>query len=171
MPRENVIIDCLIQGRAMGLICLMSLGFPIGGFIGMSRWLPFQNDMDDLLKTSDEVTVDDDPFGAEEGALDPAVLGYVKDSLVNDDPKPPTREDSSLVTPVFLGHGGVDEQVRPSLGEQSYETIKAVGFQAEWKCYEVQGHWDKIPDEIDDTADFIRTGVGWSIYETQRTCS
>ena len=164
MP-ENIILGGLSQGCAMGLVCLLSIAFPIGGFIGMSGWLPFRNDIDGLLTGEGED--EDDPFGPdpadEEEAPDPAVkiIGYVRDLLSIDDPKPPTRNDSALSTPVFLGHGDADEKIRPSLGREACQAMKAIGFRVDWKSYEGQGHWYKIPDEIDDIVDFIRTRVGW----------
>lgn len=129
-----------------------------------SGWLPFRNDIDGLLTGEDS----DDPFGsdpAEEEAPDPAVkiLGYVRDLLSIDDPKPPSRNDSALSTPVFLGHGDADEKIRPSLGREAYQAMKAIGFRVDWKSYEGQGHWYKIPNEIDDIVDFIQTGIGWPI--------
>ena len=159
---ENIILGGLSQGCAMGLMCLLSIAFPIGGFIGMSGWLPFRNDIDGLL------TGEDDPFGsdtAEEEVPDPAlkILGYGRDLLSIDDPKPLSRNDSALSTPVFLGHGDADEKIRPSLGREAYQAMKAIGFRVDWKSYEGQGHWYKIPNEIDDIVDFIRTGIGWPI--------
>lgn len=71
---ENIILGGLSQGCAMGLVCLLSMAFPIpiGGFIGMSGGFPFMNDIDGLLSG------EDDPFGldaAEEEAPDPADIG------------------------------------------------------------------------------------------------
>ena len=168
VPCKNIVLGGLSQGCAMGLVCLLSINFPIGGFIGMSGWLPFQDDIDYLLNVSGDDTAEDDPFGsdsAEEEALDleVKVLNYIRVLLSIDNPKPLSRKDSALATPVFLGHGDADEKVHPSLGEQAYQTMKDIGFQADWKRYEGQGHWYKIPEEIDDIVGFIQTKVGWPI--------
>ena len=62
---------------------------------------------------------------------------------------------------MFLGHGEADDKVKPCYGKSAYETLVACGFQVTWKCYSDQGHWYKIPDEIDDLVKFIREQVGW----------
>ncbi|OGM46192.1 phospholipase/carboxylesterase [Aspergillus bombycis] len=67
---SRVIIGGLSQGCATSVLCLLG-GFPedgeikqLGGFIGMSGWLPFQREISRLLGSSkdESVTDDDDPF-------------------------------------------------------------------------------------------------------------
>lgn len=165
---QNVILGGLSQGCAMGLICLLALTFPIGGFIGMSGRLLFNEDIRGLVNASHKVLDEDDPFSTgndDGGASDPVVMvqGYVRHALSIEDLVDPSGERSSILTPVFFGHGDSDETVRPSRGREAYETMRAVGLQAEWKCYADQGHWYKIPDEINDIVEFIKARVGWAV--------
>jgi len=172
---KNVILGGLSQGCAMALICLLAIDFPIGGFIGMSGWLPLRHDIEPLVKERAEDSPSDEgnPFGdSDDGEeadepVDPVVkvVSYVRDSLDIGDESPPSREASAILTPVFLGHGAADEKIRPELGKRAFETLKSIGFQVDWTSYEGQGHWYKIPDEIDDIVGFIRTKVGWTIGE------
>jgi pimeloyl-ACP methyl ester carboxylesterase len=72
---------------------------------------------------------------------------------------------TSLETPVFIGHGEADEKVKYSLGDEMSQTIKLLGMDVTWKAYPNQGHWYKIPDEIDDILEFLREKAG---YVTER---
>ncbi len=176
VPRANIILGGLSQGCAMALICLLAMDCPIGGFIGMSGWLPFSHDMINLMgvdasSTGGELCPSDDenPFAESDGPdqehEDPAatVLSYVKDLISLDTTNEVAGGKSVLSTPVFLGHGRLDEKVQFLLGEQASRTLRALGFQVDWREYREQGHWYMIPDEIDDMVEFIGTRLGWNM--------
>jgi predicted esterase len=187
VPYENIIIGGLSQGCAMALICLLSMTFPVGGFVGMSGWMPFRHDIEDLTSTDDGGSEEDDVFGSgdddsgdddsvtskgkdgQRDARDPMaeVLEYVTEMLSIEGPATYSRADSAISTPVFLGHGEADEKIRPSLGEEACRTMKAIGFDVTWKIYEGQGHWYRVPEEIDDIVEFIRTAVRWNLERGQ----
>lgn len=40
--------------------------------------------------------------------------------------------------------------------------MRAAGYCVDWKRYENQGHWYKIPDQIDDIVNFI-SRIGWNM--------
>lgn len=182
----------------MALIVLLSLRFPVGGFVGMSGWMPFRHDIEDLASSTDddEKAFEDDDvvFGSgdddnsesgtaatpqkedeqqqqRQGMRDPVVkvLEYVTDMLsIESGPAIlHSRADTAISTPVFLGHGGADDKIRPALGEEACRAMRAIGFDVTWKLYNDQGHWYKVPDEIDDVVEFIRTSVGWDIKRGQ----
>ncbi|KAJ9199872.1 hypothetical protein DTO164E3_4329 [Paecilomyces variotii] len=66
-----------------------------------------------------------------------------------------------LRTPVFLGHGAADPKVSVRLGEEMVRLLAGpLDMDVTWKRYEGFGHWYKVPDEIDDLVDFLRTKVG-----------
>lgn len=44
--------------------------------------------------------------------------------------------------------------------------MKSIGFPVEWRSYSEQGHWYKIPEEIDDIVAFIQAKVKWTLQET-----
>lgn len=49
IPRENIVLGWLSRVCAMALICLLALEQPIGGFVGMIGWLPFQQEIEDEI--------------------------------------------------------------------------------------------------------------------------
>ncbi|KAI1061082.1 hypothetical protein LB507_009992 [Fusarium sp. FIESC RH6] len=170
VPDKNIILGGISQGCAMGLVCLLAMKFPIGGFFGMSSWLPFATEIKDFLIDLDEYDFsdeDDDPFDTSDNEIvylrtpSAKVHDYMRDLISLDTDC--LAEMGSLSTPVFMGHGGADEKIKLALGEEAYRTLRSVGFDVDWKIYEGLGHWYKIPDEIDDIVNFIRGKVGWSL--------
>lgn len=170
VSQKNILLGGLSQGSAMGVVCLLAMEFPIGGFVGMSGWMPYQQDIQDLL---DE---DDNPFGSESGGDDesgekePVVkaMEFIRDLLSTGDSRSPKASHSAITTPILLGHGSLDEKVVPSLGESVRDTLRDIGFNVQWKAYEGQGHWYMVPDQIDDLADFMQHTVGWELGATRR---
>lgn len=66
-----------------------------------------------------------------------------------------------LQTPVFLGHGSADPKVSVCLGQRMASALSdEFGMDVTWKAYQDFGHWYKVPDEIDDAVEFLRTKVG-----------
>lgn len=263
IPHKNIILGGLSQGCAMTLICMLGLDFSIGGFIGMSGWMPFRDEIEKLASSNhgepgkdrvnsdkqtpagesgakpdgtsdgradeesdgrciegsdtdkaangersgepdwgvdgescressgdkpsgiadfgdklkgvstlsdgetrgDPFNVDDrSPFDTDEHE-DPLTraLQYVQELLSLDKATTTNREKSAVSTPVFLGHGTEDKTVRPSLGEDARRVLSSLGFSVSWELYDEQGHWYKLPDEIDDIAEFVKTKVGWAM--------
>ncbi|WP_223788318.1 alpha/beta hydrolase [Marinicella meishanensis] len=60
---------------------------------------------------------------------------------------------NNLKTPLFMGHGTFDPVVPQALGEQSYQTMKAAGYQASWHEYPLQ-HGVSM-DELEDIKRFL----------------
>ncbi|GAQ05820.1 acyl-protein thioesterase 1 [Aspergillus lentulus] len=192
---SRVVIGGLSQGCAASVFCLLG-GFPsagedgesrrLGGFIGMSGWLPFEGEISGLLKidrgdqgeseSEAEEDDDDDPFTDDTDGDDvPAhiqAVNHVRDILG----MPPIQSDvddsenflsvSYLKAPVFLGHGSADPKVSVDLGRRMASVLSDVfGMDVTWKAYEEFGHWYKLPDEIDDAVQFLKEKAGFSIVE------
>ncbi|GAB0139377.1 hypothetical protein EsHS_00000031 [Epichloe bromicola] len=164
---QNLIIGGLSQGCAMSLAVLLSLEHSIGGYIGMSGYLTYQDDLESVIK--DEVD-SDNYFAHPSEPQDPTaeasavkVQALERDILDLNSLDCPSQEKTAYQTPVFLGHGKADEKVPCALGEGAARVLRDAGYQVEWKCYENQGHWYRIPDEIDDICDFIAFKVGWEV--------
>lgn len=168
---RRVIIGGLSQGCATSVFCLLG-GFPeddkirqLGGFIGMSGWLPFERDISRLLESGeDESETEDDPFSRddEDGEDIPGniqAINHVRDVL-----NLPALQNSSLSylnTPVFLGHGSADPKVSVELGRRMASILSdEFGMDVTWKAYKEFGHWYKVPDEIDDIVCFIKEKIG-----------
>jgi predicted esterase len=173
IPSKNIILGGLSQGCAMALPLLLSLEFPLGGFVGMSGWLPFRNDIDQIIgpNGSQDSDGNDNPFlfseGDEREGLDPyiVVMNFARDILSMDQMNIQTssNEQTCLTTPVFLGHGGNDEKIRYELGKEAAQTLSSLGMQVTWRGYPGLGHWYKIPEEIDDILEFLRAKLGWDV--------
>lgn len=166
IPSSNIIFGGLSQGCAMALCILLTLEFPLGGFVGMSGWLPFCGDMDDIIN-SDRTPDDeghDNPFSVgnsqDEQILDLpiAAVNFVRDLLSMDPLDITASEDiqTSLATPVFLAHGEDDEKIKVYLGQEAVQTLSSLGIRTTWKSYPGLGHWYQIPEEIDDILEFLR---------------
>lgn len=157
IPKENIVLGGLSQGCAMSLTILLSLEFPLGGYFGMSGWLPFREDIEDVIALVEE---EDDPFADNEAdgeAPEPLLMAV---SLVRDilsvEVAAPSSDRTSLTTPVLLCHGEDDEKVKCRLGKETAQCLSSLGMQVTWKCYPGLGHWYKIPDEIDDIFEFLK---------------
>ncbi|KAJ1323187.1 lysophospholipase II [Microdochium nivale] len=167
---DNVILGGISNGSAMSMSLLMTLGYPLGGYIGLCSYLPYQKDI--LEAVSDEIHDDNDPFSNDEeeaAEKTPAVkmLEFEQDLLGVHAPVGTLSDDStSVATPVFLGHGELDEKKPPAIGRAAAETLRACGFDVIWRLYEDLGHCYKVPDEFDDIVDFIEMKVGWEVSRT-----
>ncbi|KAJ3576256.1 hypothetical protein NPX13_g3763 [Xylaria arbuscula] len=174
VPPTNIILGGLSQGCAMSLSILLTLEYPLGGYFGMCGYLPFQQDIEDAINKeheSDDGMDDDNPFAASDQdgqPEDPALraLNFERDLLRINTPEDTTGEQQQQTassTPIFLGHGDADEKKPYVLGEDAARTMRAAGYNVEWKLYPGLGHWYKIPNEIDDIVQFIRSRAGWEM--------
>ncbi|KAI0876764.1 phospholipase/carboxylesterase [Hypoxylon argillaceum] len=168
VPPTNIILGGLSQGCAMSLSVLLALEYPLGGYFGMCGYLPFQQDIEDAINEGHGSDNADNPFATsdEDGQPeDPAlrVLYFERDlfciSTTTQDAITEHQQTASS-TPIFLGHGDADEKKPYALGEGAVRTMRAAGYNVEWKLYPGLGHWYKIPDEIDDIVNFICSRVG-----------
>ncbi|KAJ3531754.1 hypothetical protein NM208_g8739 [Fusarium decemcellulare] len=163
---QNLILGGLSQGCAMSLAVLLSLEHPVAGFIGMSGYFTYQCDLESAIK--DEVDGDnpfEDPDEPDEQTSAVKAQVLQRDLLGLDFFDHPSQDTTAVKTPVFLGHGEEDDKVPYQLGEGAAQLIRDAGYQVDWKCYQNQGHWYKIPDQIDDICDFIVSKVGWEVIK------
>jgi predicted esterase len=157
----KVVLGGLSQGCAAGLCVMLGLageaeGY-LGGFIGMSGWLPWRTRLEEILRQETDEEDNDNPFGTDgdEGAEETTemqAVNYLRD--VMDLPPLSLSTFSCLFPPVFLGHGKTDEKVPFALGNEASATLKRLGMDVEWKEYDI-GHWYLVPDEIDDIVTFL----------------
>ncbi|KAF5662702.1 acyl thioesterase [Fusarium heterosporum] len=167
VSHKNVILGGISQGCAMGLLCLLALEFPLGGFIGMSGWLPFATQLEEIANDDDDeahFSGDENPFAnsdVESDSCDASVKvhEYARE-LLSLESTGRSEALHAFSTPVLLGHGEDDGKIVPSLGEQACRVLQSVGLEVEWESYEGQGHWYKVPDQIDDIAKFITKKLG-----------
>ncbi|TWU70986.1 hypothetical protein ED733_000413 [Metarhizium rileyi] len=152
----------------MAAICLLYLQFPVGGFVGMSGWLPYRNDIHKALDnvSEDNIFEDENPFDTSSCAKmedqDPIfkAVDFVRDLLGGDNQSP---SQSALATPVFLGHGSADEKISIELAENARDTLRKAGFKVSWVAYQGHGHWYKVPEEVNDIVAFMRKDMKWTV--------
>lgn len=175
---ERVVVGGLSQGCAAALHILLNSGgkAAMAGFVGMSGWLPFADTLDPTVTDSeDEDDGTDDIFGSDGDGEDETKhqdgedvgqrcvpLEELQRTAANT-----ARDIASLpslsaatevmfpITPIFLGHGRNDEKVSVSLGKQARHVLEALGCNVRWKDYD-EGHWYKVPEEIDDIVEFLK---------------
>lgn len=165
---SNVFVGGLSQGCAMAMHFLASYQGvrddgngtktreqALGGFIGMSEWMPYAADMEEIIRPEcyDDSGADEDgPFShsGDEGdgnvriepkepatSIATGICNLVRDNM--DLPPIATINPLCLGTPVFLGHGRNDERVKMEKGLRAMEIFKDMGMQVEWKDYDM-GH-------------------------------
>lgn len=189
---QRVIIGGLSQGCAAALHVLLNFGGGgggggeeeerLGGFIGMSGWLPFAETLDPSATPDENETEGEQDnifFGSDDGDDDDLGVKQQDDHHQEDDNPPlhelqrtaanTARDIASLPplpadqpvpfprTPVFLGHGRHDEKVSVALGGQARRVLRALGCdRVAWRDYD-EGHWYKVPEEIDDVVEFLKS--------------
>lgn len=159
VPRQNIIPGGLSNGCAMSMICAIALERGLGGFVGLSGWLPFQPQIET------EVTAMDD-----ESPTDLAKAGrdYVRNVVLEwERPDVEENDDERPLMPVFLAHGTDDDKLPFEMGESARGTMMKLGFDVEWHGYEGLGHWYMIPEDIDDMVKFLYNKCGLSKVEAK----
>lgn len=162
--RARVVVGGLSQGCAAALVMLLSCDQeePVGGFVGMSGWLPFAGWLDPRGEGEGE---GEEVFGFEDGGEEYTLeevqvrAANVARDIVSLPPLGAEDEAGFSRTPVFLGHGRDDEKVSVGLGRQARDVLEALGCRVWWADYD-EGHWYKVPEEIDDVVRFLRDVVG-----------
>ena len=146
--REDLVLGGFSQGCATSIWALLNMGLELGGYVGMSGWLPFRRQIDSVMN------VDTD-----QRARRLAALEYIRNTVPIPDLShcPASERLKGLVTHVFLGHGSKDVKVRTAWGEDMRDTLKSLDVDVVWKEYEALEHWYKVPDEVEDISGFLRS--------------
>lgn len=144
----KVVLGGISQGAAVGmwtLLCGKKRG-RLGGFVGASTWLPFAGSIGEYVsKTEDNI-------GGRHFVE--SMMSHLSHLIAQ-----PREFRGVLNTPVFLGHGIDDEMVDVELGRQARKVLEQLGMEVEGKEYvgaDLDGHWVKVPEEMDDIASFLR---------------
>lgn len=134
VPAERIILAGISQGCATAILSLLLDEIRLGGFIGFSSWLPFQEEINgdhslEVIKDLLKPIADNSHF---------------------------CNESSVLKTPVLIQHCKDDDVVPAGNGEILRKSLEALGMDVEWKIYDEGGHWVNEPQGIDDMVSFIR---------------
>ncbi|KAF5966142.1 lysophospholipase [Fusarium bulbicola] len=149
---SKIVLGGISQGAAVGiwtLLCLDSIERPLGAFFATNTWLPFASTIERYMSHEPNSPVD---IGAE----------FVAEMLAQPKVAFPQSRERLSSTAVFLGHGTDDAYVDVELGRKARDIIIQAGFTVEWREYqgaELEGHWFKAPEEVDDLFTFLVTHV------------
>ncbi|PKS11991.1 hypothetical protein jhhlp_001287 [Lomentospora prolificans] len=149
---EKVILGGISQGGAVAmwtLLCRLIKGDkPLGGFVGISTWLPFsadiRNSRDQKARLENE----------KHAGIILVTLTALHNKLQNEKAKPLFSQ-----LPIYIGHGNDDAYVGIELGRDAADLLSTIGLEVEWNEYtgaEQEGHWIKVPEEVDDIIGFLR---------------
>ncbi|EON62935.1 hypothetical protein W97_02161 [Coniosporium apollinis CBS 100218] len=153
----KVVLGGISMGSVIGLWTLLCQNRPsvrLGAFVGASGWLPLAAEIEEWFpKEESDPTESTSTSGSEESEA----LAFVKSMIGGRNNQNHEHHSLStlLRTPVFLGHGTDDAYVDVSLGRQARDVLTKLGFTVQWREYvgaELEGHWLKAPEEMDDIA-------------------
>lgn len=162
---SKVILGGISLGGAIGLWTLFGLGGSVGGlgaFVGASTWLPFAQNVEGLFGGHAVGGGEGEGNGRARSEADVFVEEMtveLRRTLAHEQGR-----DQILLTPVFLGHGVDDAYVDVELGRQVKHVLGRIGMQRvemrEYSGAEQEGHWLKVPEEVDDIANFLVSRFG-----------
>ncbi|MCJ1440654.1 MAG: hypothetical protein MMC23_001140 [Stictis urceolatum] len=119
VPPENIIFGGISQGFAVASHVLLTLSQALGGFAGLSGWIPFQADAHAIAHNGGHLwPLYLDKFGLK---LDQMRL-------------------SSTRTPVFVSHSKNDDIAEHRLGVAACDTLRGLEFDVAFREYEDGGH-------------------------------
>ncbi|KAK8086259.1 hypothetical protein PG994_001233 [Apiospora phragmitis] len=168
---KNIFLGGLSQGCAASLIALLLWdGDPLGAFVGMCGWLPYAYRLSGLIQAGTEEKGADafDPFQRDEDEEDESqdeaivperpideAVTWLREQIDQECGNRITRKQIGPdMTPVFLGHGVLDDKVGVVLGRMTRNTLTKLGLQVTWGEYEDLGHWYS-KEMLRDLTDFL----------------
>ena len=149
LAARRVVLGGISQGEATALYALLCAGWKLGAFVGLSGWLPFASEVEEVLAGGSR----------EVGGV--GKLLRMKLGIDEDFGRSGSVEEN-LDLAVFLGHGADDAYVDVALGRRVREMFLELGLMVTWKEYEgadEEGHWLKEPEELDDIVEFLKEEV------------
>ena len=179
---SRLVLGGISQGGAVALWVLLrqcrqlttTTTTRLGGFMGASTWLPFAKECRQmLLGSADQDQDQDDMANGKESEF----MSFVRKSTTGTagttslaktehehehehehEAKDLLPTSQAPVPAVFMGHGVDDAYVNVDLGREATKLLSMAGFKVQRKEYrgaELEGHWLKIPEQIDDIYDFL----------------
>jgi predicted esterase len=142
IPPEQIILAGISQGCATAIHVLFNSGHRLGGFVGLSGWLPYVSQIEDICRAQREAV--------ERVQYIKAIPGHNREVIKA------SGNEACLETPVFLGHCKDDEVVPVMNGEALCKGLRDLGMQVEWHAYEDGGHWLNEPEGLDDLVRFLK---------------
>ena len=121
----------------IGIITLLASRLRIGGYVGLSGWMPFKAQIEECYEMEDLATLFKTTLG-----LDLPIL---------------TPEESIRDTPIFLGHTADDEVIDVELGREMRDLLKSKGMKVVWEEKKDGGHLGMLkPTALDSVVAFLK---------------
>ncbi|XMA18012.1 hypothetical protein WAI453_010803 [Rhynchosporium graminicola] len=160
----KVVLAGFSQGSAVGLMLLLTgelhrSGFQpgFGGFIGLSGWLPFRRQIEDVIPVNTSRHICGRIVAGDIDTKRVAATAYIRRLLeldvANDEWRPSAHY---LDAPIFLGHGKMDIKVQFQWGVEMKEALKKLDVDVSFNSYTRLHHWID-EQEMEDVAGFLGT--------------
>lgn len=166
----NVVLGGMSLGCATGLLALLTLDLgeegtaPLGGFVGICGWLPFEKGLRRVLagenKALLELSSAATPFACPNNPSAANVLSAINSlrtclSL----PALSALPAKLLATPVHIQHGLADDVILPRESMHAADVLGALGMEVEVKTYEGLGHFWGTGEGVEDIISWVKRVV------------
>ena len=164
---DRIILGGISQGCATAIHALLYGGIRLGGFIGLSSWLPFEPEITTTMADNMAWSMVGNSLHYSRKMLNIPTNQAETTSVLSELSSTPVLE-----TPVFLSHSQDDDVVPIANGKKLSTSLEKLGMVVSWKPYQDGGHWVNEPQGVDDMVAFIRvvesssTGK-WGEYHCQ----
>ncbi|KAL8989232.1 MAG: hypothetical protein Q9177_001836 [Variospora cf. flavescens] len=136
---RNIVLLGFSQGCATAVHAVLAGGKQLGGFIGLSGWMPFRQQ---LVQEAEE--------SAEGLCLSDYYARFLRLCDVG------RREaETAALTPALLVHHADDDVVNVELGEQMRDALLAINVNVSFEKFASGGHWVAGGDGIDVIVRFL----------------
>ncbi|KAI9743255.1 MAG: hypothetical protein M1818_003101 [Claussenomyces sp. TS43310] len=147
---DHIILAGISQGCATAILTLLSGNIRLAGFIGLSSWLPFREEILGIARGSSSHS--ELPLGIRTLFNPPFEDSSPQSEMAH-------RAQSGLGTPAFLAHCE-DEDVVPIFhGERLRQGLEEFDMTLTWGAYKDGGHWINEPQGVDDIVAFIQRSM------------
>ena len=168
--RKRIVVAGFSSGAALTVLGMLSgeweIGGAIGGYVGMSGWLPFRLNIERVLDA------------AEVGQRMSSARGHVRAflgfyemekqeeggpvKLERERQKTELEEVKEDRSKILLCHGEMDVKMRYEWGVQMRDTLEQIGFDFHFKSYPELDHW-VCGEEMVDVVEFLKQT--WKEFE------
>ncbi|CZS91652.1 uncharacterized protein RCO7_06967 [Rhynchosporium graminicola] len=146
---DRVFLGGISQGCATAIYALLFGGIRLGGFIGFSSWLPFEQEITTKMNESGGWSIDEYRMYYNHKILNSSA----ESTLITSN----GEKTNVLKTPVFLSHSADDDVVSITNRERLSATLERLGMVVSWKRYEDGGHWIHEIQGVSDIVSFIHS--------------
>ncbi|GAB1194864.1 hypothetical protein APSETT444_004115 [Aspergillus pseudonomiae] len=157
----HIYLGGISQGMATALWTLFcatnQIHQPLGGFVGFCGWLPFAQQVEELVQSSQESRAID---ALSEQPIQRSVASFFLNTIFGSEASQTKETIDTLIlsTPVFLSHGTDDDWVSVDLGRQAARVLQHIKIPVQWHEFtgaDGDGHWVKEPEGFDQILHFL----------------